>query len=57
MDAFLSKTNVQYEDKAQDIDHCSQCEFYLDPGRCQKVQGDISPGGWCKIFSDSYNQA
>ena len=48
---------VQYQDKPKGDAKCSGCKFFIagkDPkakGKCQVVDGDISPEGWCVVYS------
>ena len=44
----LSKSQVEYEDRAKDPEHvCRKCGHFVSPDACELVAGDISPGGWC----------
>jgi hypothetical protein len=29
---------------------CAACTFFIPPGSCRVVIGEISPSGWCKLF-------
>lgn len=31
--------------------HCGICNHYLGNGRCNRVEGIVSPSGWCKFFA------
>jgi hypothetical protein len=48
---------VQYQDKPKGSAKCSGCQFFLPgasataKGHCQVVDGDISPTGWCVVYS------
>ncbi len=48
---------VQYQDKPKGNAKCSGCKFFQPgkdakaKGQCQVVAGDISPAGWCVVYS------
>lgn len=50
------KSEVEYTPKAMNpSEKCRLCAHYYtvgfhDAGRCTRVEGEISPGGWCKLF-------
>jgi high potential iron-sulfur protein len=50
------KLEVKYTPKAMNLDEqCRKCaHFYkvgaYDAGRCTRVEGEISPQGWCELF-------
>ncbi len=48
----LSKARVhyQYTPNAQGS-HCSICANFIVPASCHIVDGQISPGGYCLVFS------
>lgn len=54
-----TKLEVQYTGNGTKAEHCSICEHYQPPyraqyrpeARCEVVQGEIIPGGWCKLFA------
>lgn len=31
--------------------HCSICRHYISPGKCEKVEGQINPDAWCRLFA------
>jgi hypothetical protein len=56
-DAKSPQSAVQYQDKPKGDAKCSGCKFF-EPGKdanakgqCQVVAGDISPDGWCVVYS------
>ena len=54
----LPKAEVAYTPKAKMPDErCARCThfyFYLPDGQCcTRVEGDISPNGWCKLFKNA----
>lgn len=50
------KSEVKYTPKAmKPSERCKLCaHFYTvgqyDAGRCTRVEGEISPSGWCELF-------
>jgi hypothetical protein len=56
-DAKSPQNAVQYQDKPKGSAKCSGCKFYLPgkdakaKGKCSVVAGDISPNGWCVVYS------
>jgi hypothetical protein len=48
---------VQYQTTPKGTAKCSGCKFFLPgadanaKGQCQVVAGDISPDGWCVVYS------
>jgi hypothetical protein len=55
----LDPTAVQYQNKPKDGKKCSGCALYVPAksnpatanGSCKQVKGEISPNGWCAIWS------
>lgn len=47
----MSKQEAQYQDSPKDIRMCATCTLFGPPKPCKVVEGDISPGGWCKAFA------
>lgn len=52
----VSKAVAMYQDKPKGDQQCSKCIHFI-PGKtatangtCQKVEGVISPHGWCGLF-------
>jgi hypothetical protein len=48
---------VQYQTTPNGTAKCAGCKFFLPgadanaKGQCQVVAGDISPNGWCVVYS------
>jgi hypothetical protein len=48
---------VQYQTSPKGTAKCSGCKFFVAgadasaKGQCQVVAGDISPSGWCVVYS------
>jgi len=30
---------------------CGKCQHYKGRGVCEKVSGEVSPRGWCRLFT------
>ena len=45
-----TKAQAQYQDKPSNGQMCAACAFFVTPASCQKVEGTVQPGGWCKNF-------
>ena len=48
--AKASKSAANYQNSPRNNKRCSGCRFFIRPGSCQLVAGQISPNGWCKFF-------
>jgi hypothetical protein len=46
----VSKYYADYQWHPNRGEHCSGCEHFLDPDRCEIVRGHISPRGWCRFY-------
>lgn len=46
----VGKSAVHYRDKPHKTQHCSVCQFFIEPNSCQRVDGEINPDGWCTFF-------
>jgi hypothetical protein len=49
----ISKTAADYEPVARADDKCRQCQYFRRfdaPYSCEKVEGVIAAGGWCRLF-------
>jgi hypothetical protein len=47
----ITQTDAQYQATPKDDRHCDGCINFQPPNACKFVQGDISPSGWCQLFS------
>lgn len=42
------KAKVKYQEHPQGAQQCSNCMNYIAATKeCQRVEGQVSPGGWC----------
>lgn len=52
MPGKVSKASVQYQTQPQGEQNCANCmHFIVESNACQKVEGDISPMGWCVLWA------
>jgi High potential iron-sulfur protein len=47
----ISKELAKYQDTPKDGNKCSECTFFEKPNACKAVEGDISPDGWCQLWT------
>ena len=47
----MSQEQVAYQDSPQDDQRCSGCRFFVEGGQCERVEGEISPDGWCSLWT------
>ena len=45
------QAEVQYQNSPKGADKCSGCALFAPPNACQGVEGEISPEGWCSIYT------
>ena len=46
----MAQKAVAYQDSPQGMQSCGNCMQFEPPASCKVVDGNISPGGWCKIY-------
>lgn len=50
----VSQASVQYQSQPQGEQQCANCmHFIVESNTCNKVEGDISPIGWCVLWSSA----
>lgn len=49
--AKMPKSAVAYQDRPKGDQDCANCSLFQPPNACKSVAGDISPKGWCNIWS------
>jgi hypothetical protein len=49
--AKAPQSAVHYQQEPKDGHDCSHCNHFVAPGGCKLVDGDISPRGWCRLWS------
>jgi uncharacterized membrane protein len=42
---------AKYQGAPKGNQRCEACQNFQAPNGCKVVQGDISPNGWCQLFS------
>lgn len=47
----VSKDQVSYQDTPKNDQYCADCRFFQEPNACERVEGEISPEGWCALWS------
>jgi hypothetical protein len=47
----LTQAAAKYQDHPNGNDACGACPYFVFPKSCAVVEGDISPMGWCRIFT------
>jgi hypothetical protein len=47
----LTQAAAHYQDQPKGNESCASCPYFLIPKSCVVVEGDISPNGWCPIFT------
>ena len=47
----LSQAAAKYQDHPNGSDGCGACPYFQFPKSCVLVEGDISPMGWCRMFT------
>ena len=47
----LSQADARYQGTAKGSQHCVSCLHFQPPHGCRFVQGEISPDGWCQLFT------
>jgi hypothetical protein len=43
------KSVAMYRDSPNQGRRCAGCTHFLEPNRCEIVEGEISPNGWCRF--------
>ncbi len=49
-DGKLTQGDVAYQDKPNRGQRCDNCRVFIAPDKCNSVQGNVSPAGWCNIW-------
>jgi hypothetical protein len=47
----ISQADAKYQGTPKGDQHCDSCVNFQPPNACKFVQGDISPSGWCQLFT------
>ncbi len=49
--AKQAKEAVNYQDSPQGDQRCGNCVHFVEPNACRLVEGEISPNGWCQLWT------
>ena len=47
----ISRADAKYQGKPKGGQRCDGCINFQPTNACKFVQGDISPSGWCQLFT------
>jgi hypothetical protein len=47
----LSQAAARYQDHPKGNESCGSCPYFVLPKACVLVEGEISPAGWCPIYT------
>ena len=46
----VSQGAAQYQATPKGDQFCANCAHFVAPTACKWVAGEISPGGWCRLY-------
>jgi hypothetical protein len=49
----LTQAGARYQDHPKGNEICAGCPYFVLPESCVVVEGEISPNGWCPMFTTS----
>jgi len=47
----LTQEAIKYQDHPKGNEACGSCPYFIFPKSCAVVEGEISPMGWCPIYT------
>jgi hypothetical protein len=47
----VSKAEAMYQDTPRNGQTCAGCRYFHAPDVCDKVEGPVSPNGWCRFWA------
>jgi hypothetical protein len=47
----LTQTAARYQDRPKENESCASCPYFVLPGSCVLVEGEISANGWCPMYT------
>ena len=47
----VAQTSVAYQEKPKGAQRCDGCSLFQPPNTCKVVDGQVSPQGWCSLFT------
>lgn len=49
--AKITKVEAKYVARSKrGAEWCARCAMFRPPAACSAVEGEIAPGGWCRLF-------
>lgn len=52
----MPKEQAKYQNAPKDGQQCSGCRHFVPANACKLVQGEISPQGWCMLYTPKQPQ-
>ena len=49
--AKVAQRAAQYQPTPKGGQACAGCNSFVAPGHCRLVAGEISPSGWCRLWT------
>ena len=49
--AKVQQNTVSYQAKPKGTQRCEECVNFQAPNACKMVDGEITPQGWCSLFT------
>jgi hypothetical protein len=47
----LTQAAARYQDGPKENENCASCPYFVLPGSCVLVEGEISANGWCPMYT------
>ena len=47
----LTQATARYQDRPKENESCGSCPYFVFPGSCVLVEGEISATGWCPMYT------
>ena len=47
----IGQADAKYQGTPKGDQRCDRCVNFQPPNGCKFVQGDVSPSGWCQLFT------
>jgi hypothetical protein len=47
----LTQAAARYQDRPKGDEVCGTCPYFMFPKSCVVVEGEISPSGWCPMYT------
>jgi hypothetical protein len=49
--AKMTQAAAKYQPEPKEGKQCDGCNFWVAPNSCKMVEGEISPTGWCALWT------